>query len=245
MKIQYRQPYWVKFKWEFEEHPDNQFVTNFNKHSNEEFVNFLYNHNFSISSTFTIDKHFEKDEISMVFGKPGKPLGLSYNVSTESIAFEFWVTVNGVDEFKYLHIKDVSSEDIENGVTITIIRNGYELVAYKNFVETNRIDMEGEFVEDYRTPELFLGCASPQSYEKKHRYHCEVDYDFFSIIKNVIDIEEIRDIHNSKNEKLINKKNYNNILCLYDFKVINNIGIVYDESSNTNFLEKVPSEFVL
>jgi hypothetical protein len=205
----------------------------------------LYNKKFVISSTFKIEKSFERDEISMVYGKPGKPIGLSYNTSSQSVAFEYWVTTNGVDEFRYLHIKDVNSDDIENGVTITIIRDNDVLIAYKNFVETNRMDMGGEFVEDYKTPELFLGCSSPQSYEKKHRYYCEVDYELFSIIKNISDIEEVKFIHNSKNEKLINKEYYNNILCLYDFKTINNIEIVYDESSNTNFLEKVPSEFVL
>ena len=36
----------------------------------------------------------------------------------------------------------------------------------------------------------------------------------------------------------------NKILCLYDFNTVNNLGIVYDESKNTNFLEKVPKEFV-
>ena len=198
-----------------------------------------------ITSTFKIEKSFERDDISMVYGKPGKPIGLSYNTSTQSAAFEYWVTVEGIDEFRYFHMKDVNADDIENGVTITIIRDGNVLIAYKNFVEINRMDMGGEFVGDYKIPELFLGCASPQSYEKKHRYHCEVDYEYFSIIKNTSDIEEVKFIHNSKNEKLINKKYYNNILCLYDFKTINNIGIIYDDSKNTNFLERVPSEFVL
>ena len=245
MKIEYRQPYWIKFEWDIKEHPDDQYVTEFNKHINNEFTNFLYNKKFVISSTFKIEKTFERDDISMVYGKPGKPIGLSYNTSTQSAAFEYWVTADGIDKFRYFHMKDVNADDIETGVTITIIRDGDILIAYKNFVEINRMDMEGEFVQDYRIPEVFLGCASPQSYEKKHRYHCEVDYTFFSIIKNTSDIEEVKFIHNLKNEKLINKKYYNNILCLYDFKTINNIGIVYDESKNTNFLERVPSEFVL
>jgi hypothetical protein len=245
MKIQYRKPYWIKFEWDIKEHPDDQYVTEFNKHTNDEFTNLLYNKKFVISSKFKIEKSFERDEISMVYGKPGKPIGLSYNTSSQSVAFEYWVTVNGVDEFRYLHMKDVNVDDIENGVIITIIRDRDVLIAYKNFVEINRMDMGGEFVEDYKIPELFLGCASPQSYEQKHRYHCEVEYEFFSIIKNLSDIEDVKFIHNSKNEKLINKKYYNNILCLYDFKTINNIGRVYDESKNTNFLEEVPSEFVL
>jgi hypothetical protein len=181
----------------------------------------------------------------MVYGKPGKPMGLSYNQSTQTAAFEFWVTNGGVDEFKYLHMKDVSANDIETGVTITIIRDEEVLIAYKNFEEINRIEMGGEFVEDYKIPELFLGCASPQSKEKKHRYHGEVEYNFFSMIKNESDIEKARNLHLLKNEQLIDKYYYGNILCLYDFQTINNIGIVYDNSKYTNFLEKVPSEFIL
>jgi len=58
-------------------------------------------------------------------------------------------------------------------------------------------------------------------------------------------IEEVKLIHNSENEKLINSNYYKDILCLYNFKTINNIGIVYDDSKNTNFLERVPNEFIL
>jgi hypothetical protein len=245
MRINYREPYWIKFNWDLSSHNDNQYVTEFNKHNNDDFSDFLHNESFVISATFRIENTFERDEISMVYGKPGKQMGLSYNTTTQSTAFEYWVTVNGNDEFRYFHIKDVNVDDIEKGVTITIIRDGKSLVAYKNFEEINRMELDGEFVEDYKIPGFFLGCASPQSKEKKHRYHCEVEYNFFSILKNVTDIEKIRDLHETKNGDLINKNYYNDILCLYDFQTINNIGIVYDESKNTNFLEKVPSEFVL
>jgi hypothetical protein len=44
--------------------------------------------------------------------------------------------------------------------------------------------------------------------------------------------------------KILTKTSYNDILCLYDFESVNNLGIIYDESKNTNFLEKVPKEFV-
>lgn len=245
MKIRYKQPYWIKFEWDISEQPDDQYVTEFNKSHNEEFVKFLHNSSFVISSTFRIENSFLTDDVSMVYGKPGKPIGLSYNRLTQTAAFEFWVTNEGVDEFKYLHMKDVSADDIENGVTITIIRDGDILIAYKNFEEINRIELQGEFVDDYKIPELFLGCASPQSKEKKHRYHGEVDYNFFSMVKNESEIEKVREIHSLKNEQLITKNYYSNILCLYDFEIINNIGIVYDNSKYTNFLEKVPSEFIL
>lgn len=245
MKINYREPYWIKFEWDVKEHTDNQFVTNYNKHTNDEFVNFFHNKSFAVSCNFKIEKSFKKNEISMVYGKPGKPMGLSYNSSNGICAFEYWVTNEGVDEFKYFHIKNVGFEDVENGVTITIIRKKNMLFAYKNFKEVNKMEMEGEFVEDYKIPELFLGCASPQAWEEKHRYFCEVDYNFFTMIKNLKSIEEVKLIHNSENEKLINSNYYKDILCLYNFKTINNIGIVYDDSKNTNFLERVPNEFIL
>ena len=246
MKIRYKQPYWIKFKWDISENPDDQYVTQFNKHTNDEFTNFLHNKSFVISSTFKIGIKFERDEVSMVYGKPGKQIGLSYNTETQTAAFEYWVTTNyGKDEFRYFYLKGVNGNDIENGVTITIVRDNNILIAYKNFQEINRMKMAGEFVEDYKIPELFLGCASPQSQEKKHRYYCEVDYDFFSILKNKIDIKQIKELHESKNEKLVSKDYYDDILCLYDFQTTNNIGIIYDESKNTNFLERVPSEFVL
>jgi len=245
MKINYREPYWIKFEWDVKEHTDNQFVTNYNKHTNNEFVDFFHNKSFVISCNFKIEKEYKKDEISMVYGKPGKPMGLTYNASNGSCAFEYWVTNKGNDEFKYFHVKNVGFEDVENGVTITIIKKKNMLFAYKNFKEVNKMEIEGDFVEDYKIPELFLGCASPQAWEKKHRYFCEVDYNFFTMVKNLSNIEEVKLIHNSENEKLINSNYYSNILCLYNFKTINNIGIVYDDSKNTNFLERVPNEFIL
>jgi hypothetical protein len=72
----------------------------------------------------------------------------------------------------------------------------------------------------------------------------EVDYEFFSILKNEREIGKVKELHESKNEKLISMDFYDNILCLYNFKTINNIGIVYDDSKYTNFLERVPSEFL-
>lgn len=245
MRINYKEPYWVKFKWDLSSHNDNQYVTEFNKHDSDVFLDFLQNQKFVISATFKIENTFQRDEISMVYGKPGKQMGLSYNTTTQTTAFEYWVTNNGGDHFKYFHMKDVTVDDIEKGVTITIVRDGNTLIGYKNFIEINRMEMDGEFVEDYKVPGFFLGCASPQSKEKKHRYHCEVEYDYFTILTNISDINHIEDLHKTKNGDLINKEYYNEILCLFDFETINNIGIVYDESKNTNFLEKVPSEFVL
>jgi len=65
MKINYREPYWIKFEWDVKEHTDNQFVTNYNKHTNNEFVDFFHNKSFVISCNFKIEKEYKKDEISM------------------------------------------------------------------------------------------------------------------------------------------------------------------------------------
>ena len=42
------------------------------------------------------------DKIFMIFGKPGKNLGLAYNTEAKVLSFEFWTTVNGEDKFNYL-----------------------------------------------------------------------------------------------------------------------------------------------
>jgi hypothetical protein len=62
---------------------------------------------------------------------------------------------------------------------------------------------------------------------------------------NETDIEKSKDLYESLTTEILNKDYYNNILCLYNFKLINNLGFVYDESKNTNFMEKVPIEFII
>jgi hypothetical protein len=68
MKIRYKQPYWIKFRWDISEKPDDQYVTQFNKSTNDEFISFLHNNSFVISTTFKIGKTFERDDVSMVYG---------------------------------------------------------------------------------------------------------------------------------------------------------------------------------
>ena len=48
MKINYKQPYWMKFVWEIDEHPDDQYVTEYNKKLNNTFDEFFYEDEFSI-----------------------------------------------------------------------------------------------------------------------------------------------------------------------------------------------------
>jgi len=85
MRIKYKQPYWLKFQWDISEHHDNQYVTEFDKEENEDLNGFLLETNYIINCEFRTKSNYKRDEISMIFGKPGKNIGLSYN-STSNVA---------------------------------------------------------------------------------------------------------------------------------------------------------------
>ena len=139
MKIKYKEPYWVKFQWDLDEHHDNQYVTNFDKSENRAFNYFLHKEDYIITCNFKIKKHYKKDDISMVFGKPGKNLGLSFNNDTNQLCFEFWTKgdKNKEDVYNNLLLKTVSLKEIESGITISIVRKGNEFFSYKNFEYDN------------------------------------------------------------------------------------------------------------
>ena len=71
-----------------------------------------------------------------------------------------------------------------------------------------------------------------------------MDIKHLSIVINISNIENINELYYLDVSEIHKTKSYNDIICYYDFKNINNLGIVYDESKNTNFLEKVPKEFI-
>jgi hypothetical protein len=244
MIIKYKEPYWVKFKWDMSSHHEHQYVTEFNKSMNGDLNDFFFD-DFIVTVEFKIEKEFKRDEICMIYGKPGKNIGLSYNTTTKTTAFEFWTnTGKPEDTFNMCVFQTVSEQDIEEGVILSVVRKDNEIILYQNFKKVNNLIFDGEFIEDYKDPGLFIGCSMPQNDSENHRYHCEVDMKHFSIIKHSSNINDIRELYNVEMNKILNKKCYDNLLCLYDFNTVNNLGIVYDESKNTNFLEKVPKEFV-
>lgn len=243
MKIKYKEPYWVKFEWDISEHHDNQFVTDFDKNENQIFNKFLYN-NFVLTTKFKIKNHYKKDEIGMIFGKPGKNLGLSYNQSTKTMAFEFWTKGQNEDKFQMIIMKTVTIKEIENGVIISIVKNGKKITLYKNFIEDNSLELDDELIDDYSDSSLFLGCSNPDIDSEKHRYYCEVDMTHFSILNNIGDIDKGKEIYESEPHNLLWKNYYDDIICYYNFETKNNIGIIYDESKYTNFLELVPKDYV-
>ena len=240
MKIKYKEPYWVKFEWDIDEHHDNQYVTAFDKTENKIFNQLFHKDEFIITINFKLKPHYKKDNISMVFGKPGKNLGLAYNSETKNLTFEFWTN----DKFYQDVFKNVTQKEIETGVIISVAKNKNEFILYKNFEEDSRIVFEGVLTEDYKDSSLFIGCSNPDSDIKDNRYYCEMDINHFSIINKTSYINDIREVYYGEIHNLLLSKNYDDILCYYDFKTINNLGIVYDESKYTNFLEKVPVEYI-
>jgi hypothetical protein len=244
MKIIYKEPYWVKFEWEMSEHHDNQYVTLFDKKENEIFYDFLHKEKYIITVNFKIRSHYMKDDICMVFGKPGKNLGLSYNQDSKTTAFEFWTTNDKDDKFNMAIFKTVTVKEIEKGVTLSIIRNKNKIILYKNFELDSEYEFDGELIEDYKKSAFFLGCSNPDIDSEKHRYYCEMDINHLSFISRHYDIETAKELYESEIHNLPVRKYYKDILFYYDFKFTNNLGIIYDESSNNNFLERVPVEYI-
>ncbi len=247
MRIKYKQPYWVKFQWDLSNHHENQYVTEFNKTQNDVFLNFLHEESYSITCNFRIRNNYKTDKICMVYGKPGKNMGLSYNMESGVLAFEFWTEGHDDDNhiFHFVPFNFVDRKDVEEGITITVTRDKDKFTLYKNFEKVNIAKFKRNLIDDYKESGLFMGCSNPGTGTPEHRYYGEMDLNYFNIIEGSLSIEEIKDVYETKVEKVLEKGCYDKILCLYDFESINNLGIVYDESKNTNFLERVPDEFIL
>jgi hypothetical protein len=245
MTINYREPYWVKFQWDMSTHHDHQYVTEFNKSDNDVITNFLYQQSFVLTCEFKIGKDYQTDELAMVFGKSGKNMGLCYNTLTKNLSFDFWIKKDPDDQFITLPFNTVTQEDVENGLTITIIRNDNKITIYKNFEEDNSIEMEDEFCEDYKRSGFFVGCSNPTPHPLSFAGFTQVDINHFSIILNSTNIKDSKNIFEKETDTILKYRFYGDILCLYDFKTTNNLNFIYDESKNSNFLEKIPKEFVL
>ena len=138
----------------------------------------------------------------------------------------------------------MTQKEIETGVIISVGKKNNEFILYKNFEEDSRIIFDNELTDDYKDSSLFLGCSNPDSDIVNNRYYGEMDINHFSIVNRTSDINVIRDLYYGETHNMLLSKSYDDILCYYDFKTLNNLGIVYDESKYTNFLEKVPIEYI-
>lgn len=244
MKIKYKEPYWLKYKWDISNHHDNQYVTKHDKEENFVFNEFLHKDEYIITCNFNIKSHYKTDNICMVFGKPGKNFGLSYNTESKTLALEFWSLNEPNDKVHFVPFKTVTEKDVSRGITVSIIRRNNIFILYREFEEDNVYEFENNLVEDYLYDGLYVGCSSPDCETERQRYHGEMDVNHLSILTLTSNINDAVDVYVNEPETLLNQRYYDNLICLFDFKNANNLGIIYDESKYTNFLEKVPKEYI-
>lgn len=226
----------MKFKWEIEEHPDDQYVTQYNKKLNDTFDEFFYNDEFTIHIDFRIKEDFVLDEHFMLFGKPSKNIGLVYNKINNHLFFIYRIKDQNNQSITIPLLRD----ELEKGISVTIIRNKNKFIIYKNLEEVGSQDFEGNLCEKYRDTALYLGCSSNSSDNSpENKWHGEMDIRLFFILENISDIHSVKEYVNTETFKFPSYNTYTNLLCYYDFNISNNLGIIYDESSNKNFLELI------
>lgn len=247
MKIKFKEPYWVQYKWDLDTHHDNQYVTQFNKTDIEEIKTFQHEENYIITCEVRILDLYQRDPIFSIFGKPGKNMGITYNNESKTLAFEFWTVSDkeNWDDFNFVSFNGLKPGEINKPIKLSVARKGNSFYLYVNFELVNKITFKNNLIDDYKFGGLFIGCANPGSPVPEHRHHGEFDIYHFSIITDTSDIKVAKAVYETEGEKLISNPKYKDILCLYNFRTINNIGIIFDESKNNNFLEKVPEKFVL
>ena len=227
MKINYKEPYWVKYEWDLDENKDNQYVTEFNKKDSAKIHNLFHQNKYALTVEFKLNKKYKSDDIYCIFGKPGKNFGLTYNKEADILALEFWTqgsTKVSDDEFHYVKFYDTHYKDLKDWINITIIRNEDEFIVYKNFERNNDKDFAKNLPE--------------------HRYHGSFDIKKMHFVEDVIDIDVIKKISETKASDLNKLKEYKNIIFNHEFDTVNNEGIVFDNSENTYFAEKIPTFFV-
>lgn len=247
MIINYKEPYWIKYEWDLTDHKDDQYVTNFNKTESDKIANLFHQLKYAINIEFKLDLNLKSDNIFCIYGKPGKNFGLTYNKEADTLALEFWTeatTKVAGDEFHYLAFPGLHYDELSKGVKITIIRNNDEFIIYNNFEKVGEIDFDKNLIDDYRTEGLYIGTGNPGTEVPEHRYHGSVDIDNMLFVEDITNIETVKKIYETNINELNKLEEYDNIIFNYDFNTVNNQGIIYDNSKNTYFVEKVPTEFI-
>jgi len=230
MTIQYKNPYWIKYKWDIETIQEGNIV----KKDNFGLQNVLFKDMYSIICDFKIKEDYVKDEKAGIFGKAGQNFGLTFDSKIDSLVFEFRTNTKS-PEFQCIIFDKIKFEDVKNGINLIIIKNKYSFTFYLNGQVILSYGFSGVLIDEYKDSPFFLGSLNPGAKDPKDRCYSQIDFNLFSIVENETDINVL---------KKINPK-ADNVLCYYDFKRINIIKNVYDESNNYNFIELVPKEFVL
>lgn len=91
---------------------------------------------------------------------------------------------------------------------------------------------------------MYLGTGNPGTHVPEHRYHGSLDINNLFFVENITNIETIKKIHETDINNLNKIEEYKNLIFNYDFDTVNNQGIIFDNSSNNYFVEKVPNQFI-
>lgn len=247
MRIKYKEPFWAKYEWDLSEHKDHQYVTEFNKEESDKVKNLFHQNKYAIHVEFKLNKKYKKDNIFCIFGKPGKNFGLTYNVDADTLALEFWTegtTKVAGDEFHYVKFYETHYDTLKDWTNITIVRNDDEFIIYKNFERNNDKDFDKNLIYDYRMEGLLFGSGNPGSDVPEHRYHGSFDIKKCFFIEDETDIDIVKNIHETNSSDLNKLEEYKKIIFNYDFDTVNNQGIIFDNSSNSYFAEKIPTDFI-
>ena len=245
MRIKYKEPYWAKYKWDLSEHKDHQYVTEFNKEESDKIKNLFHQEKYALHLEFKINKRYKTDNIFCIFGKPGKNFGITYNVEADALALEFWTeatTKVAGDEFHYVPFYNTHYDTLKEWTSVTVVRNHDEFIVYRNWERINDKDFDKNLIDDYRYEGMLIGCGNPGSDVPEHRYYGSFDIMFF--LEDETDIDIVKKINETEVSNLNKLPEYEKIIFNYDFDTENNQGIIFDNSSNSYFLERIPKNFI-
>lgn len=231
MVIEYKKPYWIKYKWDINK-LDSE--TDIAKRDNVDLQNILFKDKFSILCNFRIKKESIKDTKAGIFGKSGQNFGLNFDSDIDSLVFEFRSKKDPV-EFNCMIFEKINSDTIDNGINFIFTKINNIIMIYVNDKLVKYYECDADFIDEYKNSPFFLGALNPGAADPKDRCFSELEISLFAIIKSETNIKKL---------KTIDKKD-KNVLCYYDFQTLNMRKDVFDESSNFNFCELVPTEYIL
>jgi hypothetical protein len=215
MKIEYMKPWCIKPKL-------NQ-------------NNLLSGKSFTLTISFKVGKDYKKDRKYGFLGIPGKNFGISFDNEVDKFVLEYWTIINETEnQFNCHKNYNITSEDIQNGLTITIIYDlkKLKLELYNNFKLLDSIKLNGKLVNDYFNEPIFLGCHNPVAVEISHKCFSEMDVDHLSIFEEVISIKDLIKFHKGEDTTIKNQK----LICDINFEETDG-KILNDVSNQSNNIE--------
>lgn len=220
MRIEYQKPWFVKPKL------------------TEPQTNALIEGKFTVSLSFQVGNDYKKDNKIGFWGVPGKNIGISYDYEVDYFVFEFWTKQeNGEDKFN-CHIYDcINDKILQKKLNITVVFDGEMYHLYKDFKLFDTIINSGKLVEDYKNEPIYLGCHNMDSLNVKHKCITEMDVYHFSVYKDALDIDTIKDyIENPINLK--ESEDFDSLYCFYDLENNEEEFLILDSFAKKTFLKK-------